>query len=57
MQRLSGFQNGLIAVYARFLAAANTGGPNEFKQNAMRCDVGVCYAPVVVAPRRLVDKI
>jgi hypothetical protein len=25
MQRLSGFQNGLIAVYARILAAANTG--------------------------------
>ena len=26
MQRLSGFQNGLIAVYARILAAANTPG-------------------------------
>jgi hypothetical protein len=26
MQRLSGFQNGLIAVYARILAAANTTG-------------------------------
>ena len=24
MRRLSGFQNGLIAVYARILAAANT---------------------------------
>ena len=24
MQRLSGFQNGLIAVYARILAAANS---------------------------------
>jgi transposase len=29
MQRLSGFQNGLIAVYARILAAANNSGGSE----------------------------
>src|ERR1700722_9025815 len=35
MQRLSRFQNGLIAVYARILAAANSSGDNS--DRAYRC--------------------
>ena len=54
MQRLSGFQNGLIAVYARILAAANNGRAQRGFSCKERIEfrIGINLGDVIVEERR-----